>query len=409
MADDPQVRSRVAGRSLTGDRDVFALVLTHPAVTEPICVVADTTNDTENYLSEYTIEGKRFLCVSFDAEPPQSRKGEISQAKLRVDNIGRAAMEWVEKSNGGRGATVRVMRIIRPPKQPEIAREPDKPTYFAVRAGNRGAKISAAATDGGDSIARWDYRYRELGGVWGVWTAIGHSALGTLLERTVSGLTNGVSYGFQIRAVNAVNPGPESNEVTVTPIEAPAAPSSVTATARNREALLQASAQSGAAVSKWQYRRKTTGDYGNWVDVPDSSGTNVSVSVSGLDNGTTYTFQMRAFDAGIGGVPSAETQVSPRTEPNKPSAVTVAPGNTRATFAATATDGGSSITKWRYRYGTAYDVFGSWADFPSSASGSISGKTVTGLPNETLYFQLRAVNAAGDGAISDVVQATLRA
>ena len=409
MADDPQVRSQVAGRALVGEQDVFALVLTHPAVTEPICVVADTTNDTENYLSEYTIEGKRFLCVSFDAEPPQSRKGEISQAKLRIDNIGRAAMEWVEKSNGGRGATVRVMRIIRPSGRPGAAREPDKPTYFSINPADGGVTISASAADGGSSITRWDYRYRDTGGAWGSWTAIGGSALRVLLDRSVSGLSNGTSYGFQVRAVNVLSPGTASNEMTVTPNAASAAPSGFTVTAGDAGVLLKGSAQRGSAVSKWQYRRKTTGDYGDWVDVPASAGASVSVSVGGLANGTAYTFQMRTVAGSIIGASSAEVLATPRTAPNKPSAVTVAPGNARATFAATATDGGSSITKWRYRYGTAYDVFGSWIDIPSSAAGSITGKTVTGLPNGTLYFQFLAVNAAGDGTISDIVQATLKA
>ena len=51
-----------------------------------------------------------------------------------------------------------------------------------------------------------------------------------------------------------------------------------------------------ATISKWQYRQKTTENYGNWQDVSGGASAR-SVEVGSLSNGTAYTFQVRAVDA----------------------------------------------------------------------------------------------------------------
>ena len=47
-------------------------------------------------------------------------------------------------------------------------------------------------------------------------------------------------------------------------------------------------------ITKYQYRRKTdTGTYGSWTDIPNSGDTTTSYTVTGLTNGTEYTFGVR--------------------------------------------------------------------------------------------------------------------
>ena len=92
---------------------------------------------------------------------------------------------------------------------------------------------------------------------------------------------------------------------------APAAPTAFTATARNGGAALAWTDPSNSAITKWQYRYKTSADYGTWTDVPSSSATTTSYTVTGLTNSTAYTFQVRAVATANEGVSSAERAVTP--------------------------------------------------------------------------------------------------
>ena len=65
----------------------------------------------------------------------------------------------------------------------------------------------------------------------------------------------------------------------------------------------------------------------------------------------------------------------------------------------------SSITKYQYRQKVGSAAWGAWTDIPSSASGGTNATsfTVASLMNGTAYrFRIRAVNAAGNGAPSDI-------
>ena len=80
----------------------------------------------------------------------------------------------------------------------------------------------------------------------------------------------------------------------------PSAPTNFTATEGDKRVTLAWTAPAETApVTKHQYRYKTTGEYDDddWEDIPDSGpgGDNEDgFTVTGLDNGTAYTFQLRA-------------------------------------------------------------------------------------------------------------------
>ena len=61
------------------------------------------------------------------------------------------------------------------------------------------------------------------------WMDVPNSTASTR-SHTVTGLTNGATYGFRIRAVNAAGKGAVSDEVTATPLQRPSKPTGVTAT-----------------------------------------------------------------------------------------------------------------------------------------------------------------------------------
>jgi len=70
-----------------------------------------------------------------------------------------------------------------------------------------------APNNGGSGIIRYEFRQRTGTGEWGVWTTTG--ATTTTFIRT--GLTGGTSFGFQVRAVNAIGYASESNIASATP------------------------------------------------------------------------------------------------------------------------------------------------------------------------------------------------
>ena len=129
-----------------------------------------------------------------------------------------------------------------------------------------------------------------------------------------------------------------------------------------------------------------------------ASGSASPIAVTGLTNGTAYTFTVRATNAaggtGAASAPSnSVTPVAPFTVPGAPTIGTAAAGNGQAsvTFTAPGSDGGSPIT--------GYTVFASHGGI--SATGSASPITVTGLSNGSSYsFTVKAANAAGLGAAS---------
>ena len=97
---------------------------------------------------------------------------------------------------------------------------PAAPAGFAAAAGDSEAVLSwtdpsNAAIDG------YEFRQRTPpgAGAWGSWTAIASSTAATTTH-TVTGLTNGTAYGFQVRALDGTLEGAASSEATATPTAA---------------------------------------------------------------------------------------------------------------------------------------------------------------------------------------------
>ena len=69
---------------------------------------------------------------------------------------------------------------------------------------------------------------------------------------------------------------------------------------------------------------------------------------------------------------------------------------------ATPHDGGSAIMSYQYRQKAGTGAFGDWNDILDSGPGTTTHR-VEGLTGGTSYtFEVRAVNAIGDGAAADV-------
>ena len=155
-------------------------------------------------------------------------------------------------------------------------------------------------------------------------------------------------------------------------------------------------------IEKHQYRYSTDQGttWSKWTDIAGAGNEEVGrlfhYLVTGLTNGTEYTFQVRVENhAGTSG-PVSES-VTPRAVPKMVRNFAVSAGNGQVTLT-WANPNDTTITK--YRYDMRHPRFGGWTgarDIPYS-NAALMSYTVTGLANDSLHvFTMRAVNNLGPG------------
>ncbi|MDF2713359.1 MAG: S-layer protein [Paenibacillus sp.] len=269
---------------------------------------------------------------------------------------------------------------------------PDKPTIVGAVAGNAQVRL------------HWDPVNHATG--YAIYSRMGSnhfgSAIATVSESVysfdVSGLVNGTSYAFVVKALNGALESPPSNEVHATPqVPAPGAPVLQSATAGNGQVQLIWNPAAGS-TGYMVFRSETSGAYATeLITVAHSVYT---YTVTGLSNGMTYYFVVRAANPGGESANSNEASATPMTVPAAPTNVTAVAGNGQATvtFAAPTENGGSAIT--------AYEVTASPGNV--TMTGAASPITVTGLTNGTTYtFTVKAMNGAGSSEASAASNAVL--
>jgi hypothetical protein len=193
------------------------------------------------------------------------------------------------------------------------------------------------------------------------------------------------------------------DDVSLFQPSAPSQPTGVTATAGNGSATVNWTAPSsngGSTITKYT----VTPYIGSTAQTPvtvTGSPPATSAAVTGLTNGTSYTFTVTATNAnGTGPASAPSNSVSPSALPGAPTAVTATAGNTAATvsWSAPSSNGGSTITSY-----TVTPFIGSTAQTPVTVTGSppATSAAVTGLTNGTSYtFTVTATNANGTGPAS---------
>jgi fibronectin type 3 domain-containing protein len=213
-----------------------------------------------------------------------------------------------------------------------------------------------------------------------------------------TGLVNGTKYFYVVAATNAGGPGPNSTEISATPVAPPAAPTGVTATPGNARVTLSWPAVTGATSYKVQ-RSTTNGSA--YTDFAGNTVTALTLTNTGLTNGTTYYYVVFALNAGGSSAPSAQAAATPVAPPSAPTGVTAAPGNAQVMLNWPAVAGATSYKVQRSTTsGTGY------ADFAGNTPAT-PPFTNTGLTNGTAYYYVVfALNAGGSSARSAQATAT---
>ena len=377
---------------------------------------------------------------------------------------------------------------------------PAKPAGLRASVGN--AQVTLAWSDPSDAtITRYELRHTSAAsfGPGDAWSAIPGSGAATV-GREVAGLVNDVARRFQIRAVNAVGPGPASDEVAATPRDlapsfgsrtfprleyslnrpltsvsgeplsitlprasggdgaltysfTPELPAGLIFDAATRQVsgaptvtqdwtahtVKATDADGDSATGIFNIRVQnyqgpppptdftaTPGDGRitlSWQHVVDDNlqgyfvfygkerlgdsvilvGVVTSHTVTGLDNGEQYVFQIQQKLNGFSQTSSRRITATPGAAPGQPGGFAAAAGDGRVRLSWNAI---ATASRWDYRQQAGGGAFGAWRPIPGSG-GASTGHLVTGLANGTAYgFQIRAVTDDTVTALSGTVTAT---
>lgn len=185
-----------------------------------------------------------------------------------------------------------------------VANAPDAPTIGTATAGNGQASITFAApgNDGGSPITSYTTT-SSPGGLTGSCAAS---------PCTVTGLTNGTAYTFTVTATNAVGTStPSAASNSVTPSTVPSAPTGVSATsAAPAQATVTFSAanNNGLPITGYTVVSSPAGGIDS-----NAGSTSLSHAITGLTNGTAYTFTVTATNGdGTGPASAASNSVTPK-------------------------------------------------------------------------------------------------
>jgi outer membrane protein assembly factor BamB len=269
---------------------------------------------------------------------------------------------------------------------------PAPPADVTATAGPGQVNLTWAATAGADSYEVF------------VGTASGAEAAQpkvtgiTSTNASITGLTVGTPYFFTLKATSGKLLSFPSNEVTAIP-SAAMPPANVTAVAGNGSVNLQWAASNGATGYNVYMGTKA----GAESAAPAASGvTGTSTVISGLTNGTSYYFVVKALTGSTISSASHEVSATPQL-PAGPTALTATAGDAQVTLSWTAVHGASAYNV--YRATTA----GGESSTPASSGISGTTTTVSGLSNgTTYYFVVKAVTSSGLTAASNEASAMPR-
>ena len=269
-----------------------------------------------------------------------------------------------------------------------------------------------------DVITHWEYRQKTYGGSYGNWSGIPNSDA-TTTTHTVTGLTNGTKYFFQVRAASPFGAGAASGEVSATPAAVRVAP---VLSPPTYDGIV-----SGSAIVKfswtlppdrliiaWGFERKLQGaqDWDDWVGIGNDRATREEDLLVTL--GRPYLYRYRAEYWNGLGPPSNEVFVYWEAPPSAPLlGATAGEGQVTLRWITSLSNPANraaletSITHWEYQIKAgASGSYSDWKRIPGS-NFSTRDHIVPGLASSTQYFfKLRAVSPFGEGAPSNEALAT---
>ena len=301
---------------------------------------------------------------------------------------------------------------------------PDAPTSLTATAdGSTTINLSwtAPTNTGGAAITGYQIESSPTG-TGDSWTNLVDNTGLTTTMYAHTGLSAGTTVHYRVSAINSEGPGAASNSAsattsTPTVITAPAAPTSLTATADGPTIInlswTAPSDNGGAAITGYQIEVSPTGT-DNWTDLEgNTNSTATTYAHTGLTAGTTVHYRVSAINSEGPGAASnpASATTSPPTEITAPAAPTSltatadGPTTINLSWTAPSDNGGAAIAG--YQIEISEDAGSSWSDLLDDTGMTATTYAHTDLPPETTrHYRVRAINAVGTGPPSLIASAT---
>ena len=258
--------------------------------------------------------------------------------------------------------------------------KPTQPFIFEGAGSGNLFLLTSPLSGGSGALTRWEYT-ADNGNTWNPIT----SDMDNTLNHVVTGLTNGISYNFKVRAVNATGAGPTS-DASFPPAAVPVEPTLTASGVTHNSATLTISNY----TPDWYYKYTSPLGGTNCSSVSSNSTGTGTAALNSLAGNTSYTYKAYS-DSGCTSANelASETFLTTPAQPSKPN---ISVGSRKLTISSSVSGGSGALSKWQYTT----DNGTNWKDI-STTSTSLS-HTMTGLTDGTSYtFKVRAVNAAADG------------
>jgi hypothetical protein len=276
-----------------------------------------------------------------------------------------------------------------------VATAPGIPTGLSASGATNSSLVvswTAPANNGGSAITDYVVQYRlASASVWSTFT----DSVSPATSVTVTGLAAGSSYVFRVAAVNLIDTGsntdPSSPVSTLAAPGAPGVPVIGVRTTTSVAIFWTAGAANGSAITNYVVEyRKGTGAWTPFTRPAPSSA--LSVNVTGLEMGGSYTFRVSAVSAGGTGPASVVSAAAlAASAPGAPGSLAGAPttvaGQLKVTWTAASLNGAPSAT-----YKVSWLVGTQWTT-PVTASGSTY--TITKLRPGTYSVKVTATTVEG--------------
>ncbi len=276
-----------------------------------------------------------------------------------------------------------------------LAIAPRTPTNVSASSATRSSLVvswTASSDDGGAAITDYVVQYRLTSA--NSWSTFTRTA-STATSITVTGLSTSSWYVFKVAAVNSVDPGNFSDasiaRSTLAPPGRPGRPEIGARTTSTMRISWGAAASNGSAITNYVVEyRKDTGAWRTFTRPTPS--TALSMTVTGLTVGDSYTFRVSAVSAGGTSPTSAVSAVGlAATDPDAPESVigkaTKVAGQIAVTWTAADLNGAPGAT-----YTISWLVGGKWTT-PVTATGF--AYTIAKLKPGTYSVRVTATTVEG--------------
>ena len=254
---------------------------------------------------------------------------------------------------------------------------------------------SVPTSDGGSALTDYVIEYSVLDS--GTWTTFADGT-STATSTTITGLIAGSSYQFRVTAKNIIGSSIASfSSPTVATL--PSAPTIATTTAASEQVTVTWNAPThlgSGTLTGAEYVVTAYDAQGNDAGSCSPTSGQTTCVVTGLDNGSAYTFKVAVVTTvGTSAQSSASAPATPAGVPSAPANVvaTTSGSNMTITFEAPSDNGGAAITS--------YAITSDPAGATCTVGANATTYTCTGLSAGTNYtYTVKAVNAKGQSSAS---------